>query len=58
MPDLAVLKAILAGIVGLALIGGVFWLTFRNPPARRSDGGLTQHDASKLGSGDGGGPSL
>ena len=42
------------GILGLALVGGVFWLAFGRMPERRSDGGL-KHDADHYTSGDDGG---
>ena len=32
-------------ICGLGLLAVVFWLVFARVPSRRSDGGLTQHDA-------------
>ena len=49
-----------AVILGLAIVGSVFWFAFRRAPERRSDGGLTQHDATYYSSGDydGGGPSV
>jgi len=42
----------LGGISGLAIVGGVFWFAFGRMPERRSDGGLTQHDAGNYTSGD------
>lgn len=37
-------------ILGVGIIVGVFWLTFRRVPERRSDGGLAQHDAANYAS--------
>jgi hypothetical protein len=36
----------IGAIFGLALLAAVFWFVFARPPSRRSDGGLTQHDAT------------
>ena len=33
-------------ISGLGVVGGVFWFAFARAPERRSDGGLTKHDAA------------
>ena len=41
--------------LGVGLIAGVFWFAFARMPERRSDGGLTQHDATYYTSGDDGG---
>lgn len=46
------LGSTLGAVLGLALVGGVFWFVFRRPPERRSDGGLTQGEASNYASGD------
>ena len=44
MPDwLRIALAIAAGLVLLAVLG---WFAFGGLPRRRSDGGLTQHDAA------------
>jgi hypothetical protein len=45
MPDWA--QALIAGLVGLGLIGGVFWFAFRRPPERRRDGPEVSYDASQ-----------
>jgi nitrate reductase gamma subunit len=37
-------------ILGMAIIAGAFWFTFRRVPERRSDGGLVQHDAANYAS--------
>jgi hypothetical protein len=42
-------------VLGLLVVGSLFGFTFRRMPERRSDGGLTQHDASYYTSGDDGG---
>jgi nitrate reductase gamma subunit len=49
------LEVAFGAIVGVLVIVGVFWFTFRRMPERRSDGGLTQHDAAFYSSGDDGG---
>jgi hypothetical protein len=33
-------------VIGLVLLAAVFWFVFARAPGRRSDGGLTQHDAA------------
>jgi hypothetical protein len=42
------LEVALGMIIGLSLIGGVFWFTFARVPERRSDGGTTNRDADYL----------
>jgi hypothetical protein len=32
------------------MVGGVFWFAFGRAPRRRSDGGLTQHEAGNYAS--------
>jgi len=49
------LEMALGGVLGVGLIVGVFWFAFARMPERRSDGGLTQHDATYYTSGDDGG---
>jgi len=53
MPDW--LQAVLAGLFGLGLIGGVFWFAFRRIPEKRSDAPSVSYDATDFSSGDGGG---
>jgi hypothetical protein len=52
------LEVTLGVICGLGMVGGVFWFAFARTPERRSDEGLTKHDASNYASfltrGDGG----
>ena len=52
------LDVALGVICGLCMVGGVFWFAFARAPERRSDEGLTKHDASNdasfLTRGDGG----
>jgi nitrate reductase gamma subunit len=50
-----VFEMLAGGILGLVLIAGVFWFAFGRMPERRSDTGLTQHDAVNYFSGDEGG---
>ncbi|QGM45592.1 hypothetical protein [Methylocystis heyeri] len=42
----------MGAFLGLFIVGGVLWFVFWRTPERRSDGGLTQHDASYYASGD------
>jgi hypothetical protein len=44
MPDW--LRIALAIAAGLSLLAGLSWFAFGGLPRRRSDGGLTQHDAA------------
>jgi hypothetical protein len=37
-------------ICGFSVVGGVFWFAFARVPERRSDGGLTKHDAANYAS--------
>ncbi len=49
------LEIVLGAVLGLALVGGVFYFAFREMPKPRSDGELTQHEPTYWMSGDDGG---
>jgi hypothetical protein len=55
------LDVIIGVICSFGLVGGIFWFAFARAPERRSDGGLTKHDAvnytSAFTGDDGGDPS-
>jgi hypothetical protein len=49
------LEMALGVVLGVGLVAGVIGFAFARMPERRSDGGLTQHEATYYTSGDDGG---